>query len=83
MRSRALRICLVADLAMFGLLYGSYCILEYYERLESVTHSSYMEPGLLFGLCFMVTVAALITTLIVALFWRDDTGPPGTGFSRG
>ena len=30
----------------------------------------------------MVTVAALITTLIVALFWRDDPGPPGTGLSK-
>ena len=72
----------MADLAVFGLLFGCYLILDYFERLEAQTHGFYMGPGLLFGLCFMVTVAALITTLIVALFWRDDPGPPGAGLSK-
>ncbi|MBN9415012.1 MAG: hypothetical protein J0I12_06205 [Candidatus Eremiobacteraeota bacterium] len=65
----------------FLLTYLSYEVLEYYERLESETHGFSVWPGLLFGLCFMVTLAALLTTLIVTLFWRREAPEQGTGLS--
>lgn len=81
MKARALRICLAGDLLAFALTAGSYEVLEYYERLESQTNGVYFGPGFLFMLCFAGTVAALLTTLGVALFWPRDPGPEGTGLS--